>query len=76
MESAFSAGFMKDDPGSSRRRMFGPSAKSFGHPGAGGSLAFADPENNLAFAYTMNQMSYGVLPGPKALDMVDALYGI
>jgi CubicO group peptidase (beta-lactamase class C family) len=76
MESAFSAGFMKDAPAAGRRRMFGRSEKSFGHPGAGGSLAFADPENNLAFAYTMNQMSYGVLPGPKALDMVDALYGL
>lgn len=76
MDSAFSAGFMKDVPAAGRRRMFGRSEKSFGHPGAGGSLAFADPENNLAFAYTMNQMSYGVLPGPKALDMVDALYGL
>ena len=76
MESAFSAGFMKDAQGSSRRRIFGPSEKAFGHPGAGGSLAFADPEHNLAFAYTMNQMSYGVLPGSRALDMVDALYGL
>jgi CubicO group peptidase (beta-lactamase class C family) len=76
MDSAFSAGFMKDVPGSGKRRMLGRSDLSFGHPGAGGSLAFADPENNLAFAYTMNQMSYGVLPGPKALDMVDALYGL
>lgn len=76
MPSAFSAGFMKDCPGSGRRRIFGPSNEAFGHPGAGGSLAFADPENNLAFAYTMNQMSYGVLPGPRALDMVDAIYGL
>jgi CubicO group peptidase (beta-lactamase class C family) len=76
MPSAFSAGFMKDCPCSGRRRIFGPSNEAFGHPGAGGSLAFADPENNLAFAYTMNQMSYGVLPGPRALDMVDALYGL
>lgn len=40
----------------------------------GGSHAFADPENRIAFAYTMNQMNYGVLPGPKAIDMVDAIY--
>ena len=67
---------MKPAPGFGRRRMSGRSDLSFGHPGAGGSLAFADPANNLAFAYTMNQMNYSVLPGPKAFDMVDALYGL
>ncbi len=73
LDTAFSAGFMKDAPGAARR-LFGPSPAAFGHPGAGGSLAFADPENGLAFAYVMNQMSYGVLPGPRALDLVGALY--
>ena len=34
--TAFSAGFMKDSRGAART-MFGPSATSFGHPGAGGS---------------------------------------
>ena len=34
--TAFSAGFMKDSRDAARR-MFGPSATSFGHPGAGGS---------------------------------------
>jgi CubicO group peptidase (beta-lactamase class C family) len=75
LDTAFSAGFMKDSGDPSRRRLFGPSSRAFGHPGAGGSLAFCDPENGLAFAYTMNQMNYGVLPGAKALDMVAALYG-
>src|SRR4029077_3531664 len=51
----FSAGFIKDSRDATRR-MFGPSATSFGHPGAGGSHAFADPENKIAFAYVMNQM--------------------
>ena len=75
LDTAFSAGFMKDSRDPSRRRLFGPSASAFGHPGAGGSLAFCDPENGIAFAYTMNQMNYGVLPGAKALDIVAALYG-
>src|SRR5205823_4178791 len=44
--TAFSAGFMKDSRDSARR-MFGPSATSFGHPGAGGSHVFAEPENTL-----------------------------
>lgn len=79
-QTAFSAGMMKDavDPetGRKRRALFGPSLRAFGHPGAGGSLAFADPENGLAFAYVMNQMELGVLPGEKALGLVRALYGL
>ncbi len=74
LPTAFSAGFMKDAPGSAKR-LFGPSPSAFGHPGAGGSLAFADPERGLAFAYVMNQMNYGVLPGRRALGLVEAVYG-
>jgi CubicO group peptidase (beta-lactamase class C family) len=73
--TAFSAGFMKDSRDSARR-LFGPSARSFGHPGAGGSHAFADPENKIAFAYVMNQMEQSVLPNEKSLRLVDAIYGL
>jgi CubicO group peptidase (beta-lactamase class C family) len=72
--TAFSAGFMKDSRDAARK-MFGPSATSFGHPGAGGSDAFADPENKIAFAYVMNQMEQSVLPNEKSLRLVDAIYG-
>ena len=71
--TAFSAGFMKDPP-EATRRMFGPSALAFGHPGAGGSHVFADPENSIAFAYVMNQMEQKVLPNDKSLRLVDAIY--
>ncbi len=71
--TAFSAGFMKDSR-EIARRMFGPSAISFGHPGAGGTHAFADPENKIAFAYVMNQMEQSVLPNEKSLRLVDAIY--
>ena len=57
-----------------RRRIFGPSPLAFGQPGAGGSHAFADPENKLAFAYVMNQMEQKILPNEKSLRLVDALY--
>jgi len=73
--TAFSAGFMKDSRDVARR-MFGPSATSFGHPGAGGSHAFADPENKIAFAYVMNQMEQSVLPNEKSLRLVDAIYNL
>jgi CubicO group peptidase (beta-lactamase class C family) len=73
--TAFSAGFMKDSRDAARR-MFGPSATSFGHPGAGGSHAFADPENKIAFAYVMNQMEQSVLPNEKSLRLMHAIiYG-
>jgi len=71
--TAFSAGLMKD-PQNAARRMFGTSQKSFGHPGAGGSHAFADPENKIAFAYVMNQMEQSLLPNEKSLRLVDAIY--
>ena len=75
-ETAFSAGFMMDPlaaDGSKQRRVFGPSLRAFGHPGAGGSLAFADPDAGLGFAYVMNQMETGVLPKERALALVRAL---
>ncbi len=36
--------------------VFGPRRTAFGHSGAGGSTAFADPEVGLAVAVTINQM--------------------
>ena len=71
--TAFSAGFMKD-PTETPRRIFGPSPLAFGHPGAGGSHAFADPDNRISFAYVMNQMEQSLLPNEKSLRLVDAIY--
>ena len=77
MDTAFAAGFMRDPvdaDGRKTRAIFGPSRSAFGQPGAGGSHAFADPDRGLSFAYVMNQMEPGVLPGPKSLRLVEALY--
>lgn len=73
--TAFSAGFMKD-PRNAARRLFGTSPNAFGHPGAGGSHAFADPENRISFAYVMNQMEQSLLPNEKSLRLVDAIYDL
>lgn len=70
--TAFSAGFMQDAI-SAPRRIFGHSPESFGHPGAGGSHAFADPRHNVSFAYVMNQMEQSLLPNEKSLRLVDGL---
>lgn len=80
---AFGAGVMKDPllpadpelPPAKLRQHFGPSFSAFGHPGAGGCLAFADPENQISFAYVMNQMETGALPGAKSIGMIEKLYG-
>jgi len=71
--TAFSAGFMQGAE-NARRKIFHGSRFSFGHPGAGGSHAFADPENKIAFAYVMNQMEQSLLPNEKSLRLVDAIY--
>jgi len=71
--TAFSAGFMKD-PRNSTRKLFGTSTNAFGHPGAGGSHAFADPNNRISFVYVMNQMEQSLLPNEKSLRLVNAIY--
>ena len=38
------------------RSAFGPNPEAFGHNGAGGSTGYADPVENLAVSYVMNQM--------------------
>jgi len=77
LDTSFSAGFMMDPidrSGKKIRSLLGPSLRAFGHPGAGGSLGFADPENGIGFGYVMNQMEAGVLPGERARALVDSLY--
>ena len=77
METSFSCGFMRDPvsaEGTKLRDTFGPGRAAFGHPGAGGSVAFADPERGLGFAYVMNQMEPGVLPNQRAAALVRALW--
>ena len=51
----FSLGFMK----STAAWPFG-SARSFGSPGAGGSLGFADPEAGIGYAYVTSQMGTAI----------------
>ena len=69
-ETAFSAGFMTNDFG-----VYGTGKCSFGHPGAGGSIGFADPELGLGFAFIPSAMHPGALPGTRTQKLVQALYG-
>jgi len=75
--TVFTCGMQKDpvdSAGVKLRRIFGPSMSAFGHPGAGGSHGMGDPETGVSFAYTMNQMNLGVMPGAKCVEMIDALF--
>jgi CubicO group peptidase (beta-lactamase class C family) len=46
---------------------------SFGHPGAGGSLAFAHPETGTAFAYVMNKMDQNLAGDQRTLGLIRAV---
>ena len=75
--TAFSCGFQLDPLdsfGSKKRMNYGFSDRAFGHPGAGGSHGFGDPDAGISFAYTMNQMEIAVLPNRKSLHLIEALY--
>jgi CubicO group peptidase (beta-lactamase class C family) len=51
-----------------------PNPGAFGHPGAGGSIGFADPEARVGFGYVMNQMQAGMLGGLGGFALIGALY--
>lgn len=48
----------------------------FGHAGAGGSHAFCTPETGLSFAYVMNRMELGNLPGSRVTQLLHLLPGL
>jgi CubicO group peptidase (beta-lactamase class C family) len=67
----FSLGFMKHCP----VWTFG-SEGSFGHPGSGGSLGFADPKTGIGYAYVTNQMGTALTGDPRDLALRDAVFTI
>nr|WP_202446129.1 MULTISPECIES: serine hydrolase domain-containing protein [unclassified Streptomyces] len=46
---------------------------SFGHPGRGGSLGFADPESGIALGYVTNGLQKGVTADPRSQALVRAV---
>lgn len=52
----------------------GPNPRTFGHPGAGGSVGFADPDARIGFGYTMNKMHPAMLGGAGAFALISALF--
>jgi CubicO group peptidase (beta-lactamase class C family) len=69
MGTRFGLGFML----SSDFAPFG-GPKGFGHPGAGGSVGFADPETGVAFGYVMNKMQTNLAGDPRTLTLIEETY--
>jgi CubicO group peptidase (beta-lactamase class C family) len=49
------------------------SPTSFGHPGRGGALGFADPDSGVAFGYVTNGFRQSVTADPRAQALVRAV---
>ena len=52
----------------------GVGPRTFGHSGAGGSVAFADPDRGLSFGYVMSQMRMAMEADPRSAGLVKAAY--
>ncbi|MFG2588943.1 serine hydrolase domain-containing protein [Streptomyces sp. NPDC048438] len=68
VSTRFGLGYMLHGPAAP---LLGPG--SFGHPGRGGSLGFADPETGIALGYVTNGLQKGVTADPRAQALVRAV---
>jgi CubicO group peptidase (beta-lactamase class C family) len=68
----FGLGCMHDQP-TLANATYGLGAKAFGHPGAGGSTGFADPERDVAFGFVTNTLGPYVLMDPRAQKLARIL---
>ncbi|MFC4033737.1 serine hydrolase domain-containing protein [Streptomyces polygonati] len=68
INTRFGLGYMLHGPASP---LLG--AGAFGHPGRGGSLAFADPAAGIGFGYVTNGLQQNVTADPRAQALVRAV---
>lgn len=68
-EAQFSLGFIQNSSGFP----FG-NPGSFGHPGAGGSLGFADPQAQIGYGYIPNRKSVAMGGDPRDVALRKAVY--
>jgi CubicO group peptidase (beta-lactamase class C family) len=67
-------GFWLTRPGH-RDFAFGPNEGAFGHPGAGGSLGFADPTARVGFGYVTNRMGSSLAIDERPAALLESFYG-
>lgn len=69
--ASYALGFIKP----SEEVNFGTTDRAFGFGGAGGSLAFADPDTQNGYAYAPNQAGVYPFDDPREKALRDAYYG-
>lgn len=67
---AWSYGFLKEEPG-----MFSPTGEGYGHPGAGGSIGWAEPGARVGIGYVMNRLDPR-LRSPRTLRLSRAVWEV
>jgi CubicO group peptidase (beta-lactamase class C family) len=68
----FGLGCMLDQPARANAT-FGLGPRAFGHPGAGGSVGFADPERDVAFGFVTHTLGPYILMDPRAQRLARAV---
>ncbi|WP_137818798.1 serine hydrolase domain-containing protein [Pseudomonas sp. 2FG] len=71
-QTRFGLGCMLDQP-AVPNATYGLGPQAFGHPGAGGSIGFADPECKVAFGFVTNTLGPYVLMDPRAQKLARVL---
>jgi CubicO group peptidase (beta-lactamase class C family) len=67
----YAHGFFLNEPNMSP---MGTNPLAFGHPGAGGALGFADPENRMSFSYSPSLMCAGGGLGERCAALAASVY--
>jgi CubicO group peptidase (beta-lactamase class C family) len=56
--------------------LLGRGQRAFGHPGAGGSIGFADPDYGLGFGYVTQRMGQSLLIDQRVVKLIYAIYSV